>query len=453
MLLLTLIAPVAAAQSGNASPAALDSLAGSYVRSNRTLGLVAAVLKDRDTLLLRSYGKANVEWDVPMPVDAMFEIGSVSKQFAAAAILQLRDSGALTLDDSITKWLPTIGTGGKTVTLRHLLTHTSGIAQFSEAYEWERSMFVPGIPRDSAMRMVTLTPFLFDPGTAQAYSNGGIWLLGLVVQKASGMTYEAYLTKRIFEPLGMTRSMFCNSLQNVPRRAHGYGLVNGVINRAPMVSYTWVFAPGGICSTAADLVTWLHALHGGKVLSARSYADMTTATHLTDGAATQYGMGIKVGTDARGLRYIGHGGTAPGFRADATWYPDTRTAVVVLMNTSAPTLSAGDLGMRLAQAVLPWTRLTSAMYTGDAADFVGTYQLARGGNQREATLMVSATPGGLAFSMNGSRAVPLPWIGGGTFHAGETTTLTFTRVGGATSGPYTEVRRDNAGNHAVLTRP
>jgi CubicO group peptidase (beta-lactamase class C family) len=447
---LTLAQPPAQAFAQTAAPAsALDSIAASFVTGNRTVGLVAAVAKGSDTLLLRSYGKADVEWDVPMPVDAMFEIGSVAKQFAAVSILQLRDAGVLSLDDPLTKWLPSVNTEGRPITLRHLLTHTSGIFRFTETDEWERSMFLPGYPRDSAMRLVKLTPYQFTPGEAQAYSNGGFWLLGLVVEKASGMKYEEYLAKRIFEPLAMSRSMFCNSLQHVPRRAHGYGLTNGVMNRAPMVSYAWVFAPGAVCSTAGDLVTWLRALHGGKVLSAKSYAEMTTPARLADGTAVQYGFGIKVGTDMRGLRYIGHGGTAPGFRADAMWYPDAKMAVVVLMNTSAPNLSAADLGTRLTRAVLPLQRPQVGFYTGDPAPFVGTYQLTAGGNIGQATLVVTSTPAGLAFSMNGSRAQPLPWIGGNVFQAGETTTLSFTRIGNAAA---TDVRRDDAGNHAVLRR-
>ena len=449
LLALALTSPVAHAQSGRSPIAALDSIAASFVTGNRTVGLAAAVVKGSDTLLLRGYGKADVEWDVPMPADAMFEIGSVAKQFAAVAILQLRDAGALTLDDPLTKWLPNFDTGGRAITLRHLLTHTSGIFRFTETDEWERSMFLPGVPRDSALRMVKLMPFQFAPGEAQAYSNGGFWLLGLVVEKASGMKYEDYLAKRIFEPLGMSRSMFCNNIQHVPRRAHGYGLANGVVNRAPMVSYTWVFAPGAVCSTAGDLVTWLRALHGGKVLSPRSYTDMTTPARLVDGTTVQYGMGIKVATDMRGIRYIGHGGTAPGFRADAMWYPDAKMAVVVLMNTSSPNLSAADLGTRLTRAVLPMPRTEVAFYTGDAAPFVGTYQLTAGGNIGQATLEVTSTAAGLAFSINGSRAQPLPWIGGNTFHAGETTTLTFIRPD---AGQATQVRRDDAGNHAVLKR-
>lgn len=431
--------------------ATLDSIAESLVRANRSIGVAIAVARGSEPAHRAAFGLADVEWQVPMPADAMFEVGSLAKQFAAASILQLRDAGKLSLDDPITKWFTGLDTGGHGVTLRHLLTHTSGIARFSDSDEWERMMFLPGMPRDSAMRLVQLTPFAFAPGTAQAYSNSGFWLLGVVVEKASGLKYEDYLASRIFEPLGMTRSMFCDGMRNVPRRAHGYGLANGVITRAPMVSYAWVGAPGAVCSTAEDLVAWMRALHGGKVMSADSYKEMTTPARLLDGTATQYGMGIKVGTDLRGWRYIGHGGSAPGFRADATWYPDAQLAVVALMNTSAPGLSGATLGLRLVNAALPARRAEPEPYRGDASRFIGNYELVRGGNLPRATLTVTSTPNGLAFSINGSRPQPLPWAGGATFFGGETTTLTFVGSAGP-DAPFAELHRDDPGNHAVLVR-
>jgi CubicO group peptidase (beta-lactamase class C family) len=381
----------------------------------------------------------------------MFEVGSIAKQFAAVAILQLRDAGKLSLDDAITKWLPFVGTSGSRVTLRHLLTHTSGVNGFGEESEWEIRMFLPRFPRDSAERLVKLEPFRFPPGEAQAYSNSGFWLLGRVVEQASGMKYEDYVAKQIFEPLGMKRSMYCNSSANVARRAHGYHMVAGTIQRAPLVNYAWVFAPGAICSTASDMVTWLQALHGGKVLSPKSYAEMTTQAKLNDGTALHYGMGIDVGEDYRGLKYIGHGGTAPGFRADARWYPDGQLAIVVLMNTSPSTLVPAGVSDALAREVLPWKRKEMKFYTGDPAPFVGKYQVVTGGNVGPVTIEVSASPTGLAFSANGSRPEALPWAGELTFYANEFTTLTFRRANGDT-GPVIELRRDNTGNHAILKK-
>jgi len=448
---LLLGASALAAQTGRADPAVLDSIAGAGVRTNRAIGMVAAVVRGNDTLLMKAYGRANVEWDVPMTVDAMFEVGSIAKQFAAAAILQLRDAGKLALEDPITKWLPNLGAGGNGVTLRHLLSHTSGIFQFGEQQAFEINMFIPGMPRDSAQRLVKIEPFQYPTGTAQAYNNSGFWLLGLVVEKASGMTYEAYLEQRIFGPLGMTRSMFCNSLLNVPKRAHGYGMQNNVIRRAPMVQYAWVFAPGAICSTAGDMVTWLQALHGGKVVAPASYTEMTTPARLADGTAVRYGLGIKLAEDYRGVYSIGHGGTAPGFRADAAWYPAARMAVVVLMNTSPTNLSPAGVGGALAREVVPWPRPELTWYPGDPAELVGRYEQVRGGNQTGVVIEVSVTPDGLGFTVNGSPPQRLPWAGGLTFYPQENVTLTFRRANGET-GPVTELRRDDPGNHAIFRK-
>lgn len=449
MLLMLATAPVSAQIEADAA-ARLDSIAGAGVRDGRSVGLVAAVVKGADTLMMKAYGLADVEWEVPMTVDAMFEIGSIAKQFTAAAILQLRDAGRLALDDRLTKWLPELGSDTIGVTLRQLLNHTSGIFQFGETRDWEANMFIPGVRRDSAVGMIRLEPVQFPAGRAQAYNNSGFWLLGLVVERASGMTFESYLDQRIFTPLGMTRSMYCDSRANIPRRAHGYGLQSGTIMRAPMVSYSWVFAPGAICSTAGDLVTWLQALHGGRVLSPESYAEMTTPARLEDGTALRYGLGIKIGEDYRGLRYIGHGGTAPGFRADATWYPEGGMAVVVLMNTSPTNLPPAGVGGALARTVLPVPRPEIERYTGDATGLVGTYRYVIGGN-RPFDVEVTSTPQGLAFAVNGGRPEPLPWAGGLTFYAQENVTLTFRGEHGG-DGPVIELRRDDAGNHQILRK-
>lgn len=452
-LLATTSAIAAAAQDGLARPSVLDSIAGAAVAQNRSVGAVVAVVKGNDTLLMKAYGKADIEWDVPLTTDAMFEIGSVTKQFTAAAILQLKDAGKLSLDDDVAKWLPYVGESGRGVTLRRLLSHTAGIHNFTEENEFELNYFAPRLPRDSAQRFIKLGPSRFAVGDAQAYSNSGFWLLGLVVERASGMRLEEYFAKRIFEPLGMTRSMYCNTLQNVTRRAHGYGMQGpGVVRRAPSIDYTWVFAPGAICSTAGDLVRWLQALHGGRVMSAESYAEMTTPATLNDGTPIRYGFGIKAFENHRGTRYVGHGGTAPGFRSDAAWYPDAQMAVVVLMNTSPSNIVPQGVSMALANEVIPWKHREMRFYTDDPSPFVGRYRLEKGGNAPPGVVLeIIATPRGLAISAGGGQPEPLPWVGGLTFFVNEGTTITFRRANG-NSGPVTEMRRDDAGNHAILRK-
>ena len=437
----------AAAQSDRAALVKkLDSLAGSGVLENRAAGIAAAVVRGNDTLLLKGYGKADVEWNVPMPADAMFEIGSVTKQFTAVALLQLRDQGKLSLDDPITKWLPDFDTRGNKVTLRRLLDHTSGIKGLTEMPEFGTLAMNARFPRDSAYALIKRYPFEFATGEAQIYNNSAFWLLGLVVEKASGGTYEDYVEKKLFEPLGMKRSMYCNSSENVERRAHGYGVQNGVVRRAPMNVHTWPFSAGSLCSTAGDMVTWLKALHGGKVLSPKSYAELITPSKLNDGTPLRYAMGIAVGKDSRGLNFIGHGGGIAGFVSEVTWYPDAQAAIVVLMNSNG-NIDPGAVAGELAAELLPWTRPALKQFSGDATPLVGRYKGPSRG--REMMVEVTQVPEGIAISVNGSPARPLPLVDGWTFRQGNSF-LTFRRSGD--SGPATELRFDAGGGYYILKR-
>jgi len=447
VLLGTNAAPAAAQSGRDALVKKLDSLAGSGVLENRAVGIGAAVVRGSDTLLLKAYGKADVEWNVSLPADAMFEIGSITKQFTAVALLQLRDEGKLSLDDDITKWLPDFDTRGNTVTLRRLLDHTSGIKGLTEMPEFGNLSVNSRFPRDSAYALIKRYPFDFKTGEAQIYNNSAFWLLGLVVEKASGMTYEDYVEKKLFEPLGMKRSMYCNSSENVERRAHGYGIQNGVIRRAPANVHTWPFSAGSLCSTVGDLVTWLKALHGGRVLSPKSYAELTAPAKLNDGTLTRYGMGIGVGKDSRGLTFIGHGGSIAGFTAHATWYPDAQAAIVVLMNSGGG-IDPGAVAGELAAELLPWTPPTPKQFSGDATPLLGRYKGPSRG--REMTIEVTQSPEGPAVSVNGSPVRSIIWVDGWTFRQGNSF-LTFRQTG--SSGPATELRFDGGpGSYFILKR-
>ena len=438
---------VLAAQSDRAALVKkLDSLAGSGVLENRAAGIAAAVVRGNDTLLYKGYGKADVEWNIPMPADAMFEIGSVTKQFTAVALLQLRDEGKLSLDDDITKWLPDFDTRGNKVTLRRLLDHTSGIKGLTEMPEFGNLVGNARFPRDSAYALIKRYPFEFTTGEAQIYNNSAFWLLGLVVEKASGMSYEDYVEKKLFEPLGMKRSMYCNSSENVERRAHGYQVANGMIRRASTNVHTWPFSAGSLCSTAGDLVTWLKALHGGKVLSQKSYAELITPSKLNDGTPLRYSMGLSVGKDSRGLNAIGHGGGIGGFTSEAVWYPDAQAAIVVLMNSNG-NIDPGAVAGELAAELLPWTRPTLKQFAGDAAPLVGKYKGPSRG--REMTVEVTQVPQGIAISVNGAQARPVAWVDGLTFRQGNTF-LHFRRAGD--NGPATELRYDAGGGYYILKR-
>jgi CubicO group peptidase (beta-lactamase class C family) len=450
LLLGTLAVPAAAVQDRAALVQRLDSIARYWVEQRQfAVGIAAAVVRENDTLLLRSYGRADVEWDVPMPLDAMFEIGSVTKQFTAVAVLQLRDSGRLSLDDPITRWLPDFDTRGHRVTLRHLLSHTSGLGDFTEAREFASLTTNHRFPRDSAYALQQRQPRQFAPGELQIYNNSGFWLLGLVVERASGMSYEDYIERRIFAPLGMTRSMYCNSMENVPRRAHGYFVSRDrVIQRAWTVAHTWPFAAGSLFSTVGDMVTWLRALHGGRVLSPASYAELITPARLSDGTPLRYGMGLQVGTDPGGHMYLGHGGRGPGFWVETGWYPESRMAVAVMINNIGP-LDPQEVSEDLAWAVLGWTPPPAPrQFTGDAAPLVGRYV----GRGREGDMVIEVveTAQGLRFSRDGSPPNLIPWVEGLTFRRGPLV-LSFRRANGD-SGPVTELRFSMPGAHFILRK-
>ena len=302
----------------------------------------------------------------------------------------------------------------------------------------------PTVTRGDVYKVISRSPFKFPTGTLQIYSNSGYWLLGLVIEKASGMTYEDYVKKRIFEPLGMTRSMYCNNSENIVRRASGYGMRTGRAVRVVPIVHTGTFAAGAICSTAEDMITWLQALHGGKVLSPRSYAEMIAPSKLNDGTLLRYGMGLSVGEDSHGLTYIGHNGGGFGFSSEARWFPGGQLAIVVLTNSEPDEITA--VTASLAAAVLP-VPPPAGPFTGDASSLVGTYKgLGPGG---DAVVEVTQTPAGIAFSIRGAPAGPLPWVAGWTFRRNDSL-LIFRRSGN--SGPATELRIDTGGDHFILKR-
>jgi D-alanyl-D-alanine carboxypeptidase len=403
-------------------------------------------VKGKDQLLLKAYGNTDADPGVAMTANTVIPIGSVSKQFTAAAILQLRDAGSLSLDDAMTKWLPEFESRGHGVTLRHLLSHTAGIPEFGQMQELHsmRLLMNPNVTRDSVYEVITRYAPQFPAGTMQVYSNIGYWLLGRVIEKASGMTYEEYVEKRIFEPLGMTRSMYCDNSKDVLDRAYGHGMRNGVVRRAPSIVHTATYAAGAICSTAVDMVRWLQSLHGGEILSPESYAEMIAPSVLSDGTLLRYGMGLTVWNDSRGLKQIGHDGGGFGFSSQAWWHPDAQLAIVVLTNSEPDNTTA--IVEALWATVLPSGPL-QLCFAGDTSPLIGTYRGRRG--SMELVIAVAPSPEGLVASINDRAAVPLTWIEGWTFRT-RAPQLTFRRSGN--SGPASELRFDTGGDNIILKR-
>ncbi|MEZ4416029.1 MAG: serine hydrolase domain-containing protein [Gemmatimonadota bacterium] len=315
--------------------AALDSAARAHVESLTVPGVSVAVVRGADTLLMRGYGMVDLEWSVPTPEDASasYEIGSVTKQFTAAAVLQLVEQGKLDLDADVSEVLPEFDTRGHRVPVRRLLDHTSGIKGYTEMPVFGE-LVAKKLPRDTLVSLVEAEPFEFEPGTAQIYNNSAFFLLGLIIEKASGQSYEDYVREHFFAALGMRDSYYCSERDVHAHAAHGYDGGPTGLRKKGYLDHTWPFAAGSLCSSARDLVTWNRALHGGRVLSAASYREMTTPRPLLDGTAIQYGMGLGI-SERAGHRLIAHGGGINGFLSEGRYFPDDDLIIVVLQNSAA----------------------------------------------------------------------------------------------------------------------
>jgi len=424
----------------------LDSAAKAHADHEMVAGVSVAVVRGADTLLLSGYGFVDLEWGVYTPRDgtASYEIGSVTKQFTAASVLQLVEDGRLDLDTDMSEYLPEFDTQGRQIPLRRLLDHTSGIRGYTEMPIFGE-LAMKDLPRDTLVSLVEKGPFDFEPGTALIYNNSAYFLLGLIIEKVSGQPYEEYVRDHLFGPLGMADSYYCSESAIRPGRAHGYDGGRDGLVRKRYLDHTWPFAAGSLCSTAGDLVRWNQALHGGEVLSDASYREMITPRPLEDGTPVRYAMGLGI-DDRAGRRAIVHGGGINGFLSDGRYYPDEDLIIVVLQNSTGP-LGPGALGAALADLVLgPLSPVTASPYDGSLDELAGLYSgRARG---RPLTLEVTRDGDQLLFTEQGSEEEMRPvHVGGLTWESG-ITRLWFVRE----RGRITELRVDQGSGHYVLRR-
>lgn len=353
--------------------AALDSAARAHVADERVAGISVAVVRGTDTLLVRGYGSVDLEWDVPTPADASasYEIGSVTKQFTAAAVMQLVEQGRLDLDADFTEYVTDFDTRGHTVPLRRLLDHTSGIKGYTEM-EVFSDISLKDLPRDTLVSLVEAEPFEFEPGTAQIYNNSAYFLLGLIIEKVSGQPYAEYVQEHLFDAAGMASSYYCSERAVRAGRAHGYEAGEQGLQRQGYLVHTWPYAAGSLCSTVRDLVRWNRALHGGGILSPDAYREMITPQPLRDGTTLTYAMGLAV-TERNGQPAISHSGGIDGFLSDGRYYPAQDLVTIVLQNTAGPR-GPGALGDAFADLVLgPEPGPVSVPFAGDLDALVGEY--------------------------------------------------------------------------------
>jgi D-alanyl-D-alanine carboxypeptidase len=311
-------------------------------------GAAAIVVKDGKVVYRGAYGLANVEKKTPLQPDAVFRLGSVTKQFTSTAIMMLVEQGKVGLQDPIEKYLPGYPMQGKAITVEHLLTHTSGIQSYTDIPGYMANKVQADLTVQQLIDALKNEPMQFDPGTRYRYNNSGYGLLGAIIEKASGQTYAAYVASHIFKPLGMTHSFCGTDEPKVAKLAGGYS--EGDKPARPL-SMTQPYAAGSLLSTVDDLAVWDAALYTEKLVKRASLERMWTPYKLSDGTTNGYGYGWQMAT-LRGHRTMEHGGGIFGFATYVIRMPDDRAYVAVLCNTDNPAAPPSYLAKRLGAVVL-----------------------------------------------------------------------------------------------------
>jgi CubicO group peptidase (beta-lactamase class C family) len=344
----------------------IDALFARFDRN--TPGCGVGLSKDGKVLHVKGYGAANLEFGVPNTDSTVFESGSVAKQFTAAALVLLEQDGKLKLDDDIRKYLPEVPSfGGQKITIRHLLTHTSGLRD-----QWGLLGIEgrgPGSQVHSALTTLDLIKHQrmlnFPPGSAYLYSNSGYALAGLIVERVSGKTLDAFSQERLFKPLGMLHTQWRDDHTEVVRnRATAYrgGGANGFHTDMP---FTDMIGNGGLLSTMSDLMKWNENLDNPKVGGRAFTQALETRMRLNNGRTITYALGLQV-DDYRGVREVAHGGSTAGYRTHLARYPDQRVSVAVWCNNA----SAGPAPLlhQVADLVLSFPPATVAQASVERVD-------------------------------------------------------------------------------------
>jgi len=327
---------------------AVDKIANDALAKTGAPSASIAVVRDGKLVYANAYGLANVETKLQATPQMRYSIGSISKQFTAAAILMLAQDGRLSLDDKLVRWLPDL-TRANEVTIRQILSMTSGYQDF-----WPQDYVMPPMLQPVTAQQImddwAKKPLDFEPGTRWQYSNTNYVIAGAIVERVAGMPLLDFLQRRVFGPLQMTSVFNTDAAPLVasdPARYLRYGL--GPVRPAPKEGRGWMFAAGELAMTASDLAKWDISMIDQTILQPASYHAMQTEVLLNNGAGTNYGLGVTIGRpNAR--RQISHGGEVSGFTATNLVYPDDRVAVVVQTNLDA-TGASSQIASKIADLV------------------------------------------------------------------------------------------------------
>jgi CubicO group peptidase (beta-lactamase class C family) len=348
----------------------VDDYMAAAVRVNRFSGAVL-LARDGQPIESRGYGMANLELGVPNSPETVFRLGSVTKQFTGMAIVLLQERGKLSVNDPICKYLSDCPQAWQPITIKHLLTHTAGIPNYTEFPDFTKTAAMDTTAAELTNRFRD-KPLQFALGEKYAYSNSGYFLLGTIIERASGKPYADFLQENIFVPLGMKQSGYDNPVRIIKNRAAGYARTSdGFINAAP-ISMSTAYAAGALYSTVGDLLLWDQALYTEKLVSRKSLDEAFTPFK------SNYGYGWSIGKRFD-RQVIAHGGGIFGFSSYIARYPADRVTVIVLSNVEgAP---SGEIANSLAAIVfgapyeVPMERKEIQVAAKTLEKYVGKYQL------------------------------------------------------------------------------
>jgi len=313
-------------------------------------GCAVAIVKDTEVVYKKCFGHANLEYNIPITSSTVFHAASVSKQFTAFAIELLAKENRLSLDDNICKYLPELPDFGKTITIRHLIHHTSGLREQSTLLKISGVEVADWISNDHVLKMVEQQKELnFNPGDEIVYCNTGYTLLAEIVERVTGQSFNEFTIERIFKPLGMDHSFFYDDLQMIVKnKAYPYimdadeNFYKGILN------YTTVGATG-LTTTIDDMVKWIMNFSQHKVGDKNIIEQMFTSGLLNNGDETTYGFGLGI-TEYQGLKYVLHSGHDAGYRSYVGYFPEQKFGIVILSNIGS--VNGMDLGRKIADIYL-----------------------------------------------------------------------------------------------------
>lgn len=368
----------------------IDDYVAAQMSRQHIPGLSLAVLKDGKPVKAKGYGIANLELGTRATPETVYQIGSVSKQFIAAGIVLLSEEGKVGLDDSIRQYIGDAPETWQAITVRHVLTHTSGLVRETPGLQLKVQSEV------DAIRDAYSTPLSFAPGEKWQYSNLGYFVLAEVISRAAQIPWPQYLQKRIFVPLGMSATRTTTAEELIPHRASGYHWMdNNKYQNAPIV--LGVRPSGAFLSSVLDLAKWDAALYSDKVFSPLQRELMWTPVKLNDGSEKPYGFGWEVGKVGK-HRQVKHAGTMLGFRSQMLRFPDDRLTVVVLTNAtqaSPEKVALGVAALYIPDLKPPQPKRNARKLSAEVLDgYTGRYQF-----PGDRVLMVARREGNLTLSM------------------------------------------------------